>query len=745
MRCKKVFATLMALMLMMASLSIVSFADNELGEFPATFQYADGSWVWNAWQDATTAAGTVTGAGTYEVVLDGVAQQTATGVESGAGAMVFCVDMLGMAAAAATAGKEVVLTDVKLFADGSEVAIDASKVLYGDIEEKGNFRIEIYNEYGSTKADPCYDFTTFSWTTELKVQFTLDVVDKAVEAPIAIQFASGDWSSSVWQTAETATATANGAGTYKVSLSTEDFIVTNEDGTTTEAPESVNGLMVFCVDLLGMDAALKAMGKEVALTDIKVTADGAAVAVDASKVACADIEENGNCRIEIYNEYGVTKADPAVDAANFVWTDTLEIEFTIDIVDKTYEYPMAFQYSNLDWSFGIWQGEADACGTFTGNGTYSVTISSESMEVDNTAGVMVFCLDILGLAYDVVDFDAVQITDIKVLADGVDVGYDGTKAKFGWLEETTGNYRIEFYNEYGATKEDPGLDAATFTWADTVELQFTVSGMSIVEGVNGSAEVEFEPIHEFDADGEYQAYFGVQTDDYTFRNAWNEETYGSHTEYFNQLTGWDADNNAVVWDGTFTDATVAGNGTYRVGISGANWDDAASLNLLFISTNIPYGYDEIVISDVKVLFGGNEVYTFETAYMDEESGMSDGYIKILAVNTYNSDLKDLFGYTLNEKIELEFTISGFNYDKSADVEQPEESTDAPTEAPTEAEKTDAPTEAEKTEAPTTAADDTKDDKKDDGGINPVVIAVIVVAVIAVAGGAAAVVLKKKKK
>ena len=65
MRCKKVFATLMALMLMMASLSIVSFADNELGEVPATFQYADGSWVWNAWQDANTAAGTVTGAGRF--------------------------------------------------------------------------------------------------------------------------------------------------------------------------------------------------------------------------------------------------------------------------------------------------------------------------------------------------------------------------------------------------------------------------------------------------------------------------------------------------------------------------------------------------------------------------------------------------------------------------------------------------------------------------------------------------------
>ncbi len=737
MKCKKIFATLMALMLMMTSMSILSFADGELGEFPATFQYADGSWVWNAWQDATTASATVTGAGTYEVVLDGAAQQAATGVESGAGAMVFCVDMLGMVSAATEVGKEVVLTDVKLFADGTEVAIDASKVVYGDIEEKGNFRIELYNEYGSTKADPCYDFTTFSWSTELKVQFTLDVVEKVAEYPIAIQFASAEWASQVWQNAETATAMTNGAGTYKVALTTADFVTTDENGETTAAPESVTGTLVFCVDLLGMQAGLDEMGKTVSLTDIKVTADGTEVAVDASKVACADIEDNGNTRIEIYNEYGVTKEDPAIDAAALTWTDTLEIEFTIDIVDKTYEYPMGLQYSNTDWSFGIWQDETTACGTFTGNGTYSVTISSEGMEAENAGGVLVFCLDILGLAYDVADFDAVQISDVKVLADGVDVGFDGSKIKYGWLESNTANYRIEFYNDFGATKENPGLTATDFGWNDTLELQFTVSGLKITEGINGEQEVTFEPIHEFDPAGSYNAYFGVQTDDYTFRNAWNEENYGAHTEYFNQLTGWDADNNAVVWDGTFADATVAGNGTYRVGVSGANWDDAASLNMLFVSTNIPYGYEEIVISDVKVLFGGNEIYTFEQAFLDEESGMSDGYIKIMAVNTYNADLKDLFGYTLNESIELEFTISGFSYDKAPDVEQPtEEPTEEPTEAPTPA-PTEAPTQAP-TEAPTEPA-------SDDDGVNGGVIAGIVVAVVAVAGGAAAVVLKKKKK
>ena len=45
--------------------------------------------------------------------------------------------------------------------DGDNVPFDASKIIYGDIEDKGNFRVELHNIWGAgTAASPAFDGET---------------------------------------------------------------------------------------------------------------------------------------------------------------------------------------------------------------------------------------------------------------------------------------------------------------------------------------------------------------------------------------------------------------------------------------------------------------------------------------------------------------------------------------------------------------------------------------------------------
>ncbi|MGN1417503.1 MAG: hypothetical protein ACI4XF_11700 [Oscillospiraceae bacterium] len=64
----------------------------------------------------------------------------------------------------------------------------------------------------------------------------------------------------------------------------------------------------------------------------------------------------------------------------------------------------------------------------------------------------------------------------------------------------------------------------------------------------------------------YNAYIGVQSASFSFRNAWNEPSYGQGVTgddgmvYFDQITGWDGAT-AISKGGVFTDAQITGDGT----------------------------------------------------------------------------------------------------------------------------------------------------------------------------------------
>ncbi len=166
------------------------------------------------------------------------------------------------------------------------------------------------------------------------------------------------------------------------------------------------------------------------------------------------------------------------------------------------------------------------------------------------------------------------------------------------------------------------------------------------------------------ADEPYHAYIGVQSASFTFRNAWNEPSYGLGVTgddgmvYFDQLTGWDGPT-AVNKGGNFTDAEITGDGTYSVKVTDFDFGDDETFNLLFVSTDIPAGAAEI--SDVKIILDGQTKYTFDEAYLSPDE---QEFLQPMAINIWNDDLgkeDGLFGYVMpTDSIEIQFTVSGLS-------------------------------------------------------------------------------------
>ena len=211
-------------------------------------------------------------------------------------------------------------------------------------------------------------------------------------------------------------------------------------------------------------------------------------------------------------------------------------------------------------------------------------------------------------------------------------------------------------------------------------------------------------------DVSYHAYLGVQSASYTFRNAWNDATYGQGITsddgmvYFDQLTGWENPGNiAVSKGGVFTDAEITGDGTYSVSVTDFDFGEDETLNLLFVSTDIPLDAG-ITISDVKVIMDGSTKYTFDEAYLSPDE---KEYVSPMCINIWNDDLgkqDGLFGYMMpTDSIELQFTVSGTGVEAETTEAAAEEVTEETTEEVTEAETTEEVTEAE-TEAETEAAE-----------------------------------------
>lgn len=388
-------------------------------------------------------------------------------------------------------------------------------------------------------------------------------------------------------------------------------------------------------------------------------------------------------------------------------------------------YTAFLMFTDYDWAYGNWDSTLESATTSVAeDGTYTVTLNAAEVGGDGQTGAngaQTFCVDIVGMQADLLEEGkTLEVTDLAVLADGKEVTVDTSKLVTGDIEEN-GNYRIEIFNIYGETANNAPIDSEALTFTDTLSVEFSIKTVDYVADETASTEVAAteETSAGIDLDGTYNAYLGLQTPNWSYRDSWNADN-GIGSEYWGQFI---YGNETSETYGTVTDAVIAGNGTYTVSVTdfGTIFSDdftAAGqdyFNLLFISTDIPLS-DSISVTDVTLKMDGKTITTYATAVLDPDE---TEYVKILVQNIWNEDIAELPFYAAPaESVEMTFTISGFNYDNEAAAAV--ESTEA-------AEVT-----AEAAEVET-----------ENSGVNPVVVVVIVV--LAVAAGAAVIVLQKKKK
>lgn len=301
--------------------------------------------------------------------------------------------------------------------NGKELTVDNSKLVYGDLESgKGNIRLELYNEWGSTKENSCIDPAALQFSKNLAVTFKLTGVqfkEGAVgQYNAALSFASSDWGVQYWGGTAKQDALVNGDGTYTVWLST--------NGTT------VTGPTVFCVDIAGMAndlvdvSALKAE-----IVSIKTDANESklynSIAVDNSKILFNNKDGNKtDGRIEIYNEYGDTKADPGVNINDVNFSGRMTVTFTVSGIDgnlkddATGDYKAELSYADSSWDPNYWGGGIGVA-KVTKDGTYTVYADLGN---DQCEGAVVWCVELYGLWKDLVDTSKVKVAIDEITTEG---------------------------------------------------------------------------------------------------------------------------------------------------------------------------------------------------------------------------------------------------------------------------------------------------------------------------------------
>ena len=201
--------------------------------------------------------------------------------------------------------------------------------------------------------------------------------------------------------------------------------------------------------------------------------------------------------------------------------------------------------------------------------------------------------------------------------------------------------------------------------------------------------------------GKYHATMGIQTatklwaEHMGYYESTNNKTFG--TEEANLLISNDAATGKKIHDGTFTDVEIAGNGTYTLKLEDADFAGETCISQLHIATDIPLN-DTIKFTDVKLTIDDKKILVFPEGWMENEETYLEGGMVVFLLNHWRDELKevvkgqgrsedadngyDLLAGTGKENIQIQFTVSGFNYDN------PDAVAETPEPVATEAAKTD---------------------------------------------------------
>ena len=145
----------------------------------AYLMFTDKDWNWGCWNANKGTDAVVTGNGTYTVSIKKSDFKSTDVAEPAKGATVFCVDILGLCNSDKMDASKAAISNVIIKADDKVFKADETKMYEGDIEGKGNYRLQITNAYGWDKTG---DFVTkdefdpngeFGFEESLSVTFTV--------------------------------------------------------------------------------------------------------------------------------------------------------------------------------------------------------------------------------------------------------------------------------------------------------------------------------------------------------------------------------------------------------------------------------------------------------------------------------------------------------------------------------------------------------------------------------------------
>ena len=661
---KKTLSTILALVLVLAlTLGCVSFAAAEeidTAKPYAYLMYADGSWAYQYWgadpaEGVTPTDVQITGPGAYTVGLEFAEEAqglafSAIGIKNGEMNL---------------PGYTIELKAVRV--NGEEIAFNKG---YTSSDDGIETRMNLYNEWvgdtlpvdarsfdGSIEgATPMpLDKEAFAAVKKVEVDFVLH------KATAYIMYANADWSVSYWGGAAPEGVTATNVeiaepGDYTVGLE----FATPAEGLAFTALGLTNGELSF-------------RGAFLKINEIRI--NGEAVAFEKGYTSSDD---KVTTRMNIYNEWvgelpedahsfdgSIEDAKPViVDKELFASVSKFEIDFTlVPVTDTAY-----LMYADAAWAKQYWGDDAEGVtatnAEITGPGSYTV-----GLEFAEPAEGLAFTA--VGIKTGEQTFNGyfIDITSILVNGEIIPVSAGYTSSDDGICT------RENIYNEWvgdtlpsDARRADGNLEGASpmivdkeaFASVKTVEVNFDFIYGKPVEKTDAPLTAEeAAELQKVD----YNAYIGVQSETYIFRNTWDEANYGrdsqDNPECFGQLTGWDADNNKVNYGGTFEDVLLTKDGTYTVSLTTGDMGFGTDtfFRMLFVSTEIPAklvrdGF--VTISDVQVKIGDAATQQ----YTDVDT--AGDYARIIIIDEYNRGDAP-FGYNVpgaNATISITFTVTG---------------------------------------------------------------------------------------
>ena len=417
-------------------------------------------------------------------------------------------------------------------------------------------------------------------------------------------------------------------------------------------------------------------GMMIKINDIRI--NGESVAFTKGYTSSDDGVET---RMNIMNEWvpSVNTEDPTVrswdgnlDGAApiivskdaFAEVVTYEIDFSlIPVTDTAY-----IMFADSAWTAQYWlDGNEYAGGTATnakieGPGTYTVGLTFDAP----TAGV---AFAALGIKTGETTFPGyyIDVKEVKVNGAAVELGKGYTSSDDGietrvnlmneWVSEAPADARRADGDLEGVTPIVVSKDAMAAVESIEVTFEYIYGEPAVAEGPAPLTEEEVAELIAKD----YNGYIAVQSENYVFRNDWEEPSYGRDAENdaHTKLAYIESDSTITDKNATFVDAAITGNGTYTasmtVGEPGFGTD--TFFRYFRVATDIPAQLvkeGHVQITDVKVKFGEGKTQEGLTVWTEGD------WVKLVVCDEYNH-VEAPFGYTVpapGTTVTFTFTVSG---------------------------------------------------------------------------------------